>query len=452
MRDLIAKQTAALMGPGSAMALYSPESLRSPRAEQEVLDAEDRGDKNTEILKNILSTLKKSLIVQEDMDASIRKLADSIDSTGVSSVNQSTFNAPTARKETLLPLGPTAMSVPLLPAPIKQEESKEAPITEISGEQQRESLVLLQKQTDLLEGILTALGGKTEGKPATQQTRPGSEDKGIGDVFKNGIKKLIPNLLKGFLKVGLVGLVAGLFSGIVDGFKEYFKSGDIGKALSTGIGGFLEFLTFGLFNKDDVEKWLKGAMDMWNNIGNYVDEYLITPINNFVDAVGKALDEYIVQPISNFIDTVGTLFKQYIMDPVSGFLESVTNVFSSITDSLVSFLNGFEIPKVSVKLPVVGEVSAGPWKPFAGIAEAIKGGTTPSAAPSAPPTNIGNAVAATSASNEAVKQSAPAASAPVVISAPSTNVQNSQNVTMSQPVRNPDMSFNRYMSRSRVIV
>ena len=473
MRDLIAKQTAALVASGRSVAMYNPDLLRGAGSTQEVLDAEDRGDQTASILKNILSTLKKSLIVQEEMQSSLEKLANSISKpmtsarvdssvvpTAIRQSSTNTMNSLTFARETMLLKGPATPSavpsksvVPMLgyTPTVAQKDKSVEPSAAVSSEEKRETLALLEKQTTLLEGILAALGGKAEAKPAPKATK--DDASAAGGLLSGGIKKMIPNLLKGFLKVGLVGMIAGLFSGVVDGIKEYAKSGDIMKALSAGLGGFLEFLTFGLFNKDDVERWLKGAKEIWNNLGTYVDEYLVQPFNSLVDTVGKALDEYVVQPLSNFIGTVSDLFKQYVMDPISGFLQNVTSVFSSITDSLVAFLNGFEIPKVSVNLPVVGEISAGPWKPFAGVANAIKGGEAkPTATPSTPAPTSGNAVAATSASNVAARDSMATQSAPVIVSAPSTNVQNKQNVTIPQPVRNPDMSFNRYMNKSRVIV
>lgn len=448
MRDLIAKQTAALSVAGGGMALYNPEVLRGG-SNQEVMDAERPNDETVSILKSILSVLNKSLVVHDEIASSIKRLTDNT-------------SEPTAKRSMSLLSAPTAQSISIL------ENMPTAAITDSSttqvSEEKRESTQLAQKQITLLEGILAALGGKPEGKakPA-KDTKDNTTD--MGGLLSSGIKKMIPKLLKGFLKVGLLGIITGLISGISDGIKEYAESGDIMKALTAGLGGFLEFLTFGLFNKEDVEKWLKGAVEIWDNLGTYVDEYLVQPFNSLVETVGKALDEYLVQPISSFVDTVGTLFNQYVMEPISGFLKSVTGVFTGITDSLVTFLNSFEIPKVSVTLPVVGEISAGPWKPFAGVAGAVSGATaapsTPAAAassaspataaPSTPPATSGNAVATTSAANIEARDNLSTASAPVIISAPSTNVQNSQNVTIPQPVRNPDRSFTGYSNRNRVI-
>lgn len=375
-------------------------------------------------------------------------------------------------------------------------------------EDRRESSALLEKQLTILNSIYKVLLTGTDKKKVEREEKggfsvldlfkgrgakgssrikdifkgiknaPAKIMTGMKDIFKGGPKQILGNLLKGvkgffstilkglaplgkkliggvlkfILKLNpIVALLAGVFSGLIDGIQEYMKTGDVMKAITAGLGGFLEFLTFGLFDKEDVEKWMKGAKEIWNNLGKYVDEYLVQPFNKIVTTVGKALDEYIVQPVSKFVGTVSELFKQYVMDPIDGFLQSVTSVFTSITDSLMAFLTNFEIPKVSVTLPVVGEISAGPWKPFAGIASAIGGGGGGTAAPSAPPATSGNAVVASSAANDGARDNLATSSAPVIISAPSTNVQNSQNISIPQPVRNPDRSFTDYAGRNRVI-
>lgn len=476
MRDLIVKQTASLATSGSSVAMHNPDLLRSPGANQEVLGAEDKGDGSVAILKTILSTLKKSLVAQEETQSSVERLVKvsspeearelrSLQEKQLTVLDDIFNSLNKGDKTTGKPVAETSMIGQLLkglgraisglagisalakklgmPFPDIGKAAKGAP------DKKGRTADRVSKDGEDGKAGKASKDGK-DGK-ASKDGKAGKAGKAADAVPKGALGKMIPNLLKGFLKVGLVGIVASLFSGIVDGIKEYAKSGDIMKALTAGLGGFLEFLTFGLFDKEDVEKWLKGAKEIWNNLGTYVDEYLVQPFNKIVDTVGKALDEYIVQPVSNFIGTVSELFKQYVMDPIAGFLESVTGVFTSITDSLMAFLTNFEIPKVSVTLPVVGEISAGPWKPFAGIASAIGGGGGGTAAPSAPPATSGNAVVASSAANDGARDNLAASSAPVIISAPSTNVQNSQNISIPQPVRNPDRSFTNYAGRNRVI-
>lgn len=485
MRDLIVKQTASLATSGSSVAMYNPDLLRSPGANQEVLGAEDKGDGSAAILKTILSTLKKSLVAQEETQSSVERLVKvsspeearelrSLQEKQLTVLDDIFNSLNKGDKTTGKPVAETSMIGQLLkglgaaisglagisalakklgmPFPDIGKAAKGAPDKKgrTAGRVSKDGKAI-DKVGRVSKDGEDDKDRKAADKAADKAGKVPKDGKAADAVPKGALGKMIPNLLKGFLKVGLVGIVASLFSGIVDGIKEYAKSGDIMKALSAGLGGFLEFLTFGLFDKEDVEKWMKGAKEIWNNLGKYVDEYLVQPFNKIVTTVGKALDEYIVQPVSKFVGTVSELFKQYVMDPIDGFLQSVTSVFTSITDSLMAFLTNFEIPKVSVTLPVVGEISAGPWKPFAGIASAIGGGGGGTAAPSAPPATSGNAVVASSAANDGARDNLATSSAPVIISAPSTNVQNSQNISIPQPVRNPDRSFTDYAGRNRVI-
>jgi hypothetical protein len=68
-----------------------------------------------------------------------------------------------------------------------------------------------------------------------------------------------------------------------------------------------------------------------------------------------------------------------------------------------------------------------------------------------PVSAIGDKVAMTSAQNQAAKVTQPQ-QAPVIISSPTTNVQNKQTIITPQPVRNPDTTFTQYTNRNRVIV
>ena len=87
---------------------------------------------------------------------------------------------------------------------------------------------------------------------------------GIGDIFtmiKNGLiqgaKFLFnpKNLLKILGKLALPLLIIGtLFSGIKAGFEKYQETGSFTEAIVSGLGGMLEFLTFGLLGEDTLKQ------------------------------------------------------------------------------------------------------------------------------------------------------------------------------------------------------
>jgi hypothetical protein len=465
MRDLIAKQSAALHagGMGGSLALYDPERLKGN--EQELLPAQ--GDESVKILKDILSIVKKTLYSTQNIEKSANDILDAMNVSAqkapITPDNPSLTRASSA-PPSLLKLGYSLKEDTARPA---NAISLDPTAGQAAIEQQAEQTRLQERQISLLEGILAALGGDTKQKAKTKEpdATAAKEGGGIGDMVKGGMKNLFKGILKGILKVGLVGLAAGVVNGLIDGAKVLLAGGSFKDAVVSAFGGLLEFITFGLFSKEDVAKWLDAATEIWDNLGALVDEYIVTPFNNLVENVGTLVNEYIATPITSFIESVDALFTDNVIKPIEAFLSSVTNVFSSIKDSLVNFMTNFEIPKVGVT--VFGkEISAGPWKPFAGL---VSGGGEVTAAPSAPGggdsrvtssgaaaiskpvAQSGNAVYNTTVTNNEMRDSmSTSSSAPVVVSAPTTTVQNKQNIAMPMPLRNPDPSLQTFNRRNAI--
>ena len=87
---------------------------------------------------------------------------------------------------------------------------------------------------------------------------------GIGDIFtmiKNGLiqgaKFLFnpKNLLKILGKLALpLLIISTLFAGIKAGFEKYQETGSFTEAIVSGLGGMLEFLTFGLLGEDTLKQ------------------------------------------------------------------------------------------------------------------------------------------------------------------------------------------------------
>ena len=104
---------------------------------------------------------------------------------------------------------------------------------------------------------------KVPAKASTSPTSTGGGG-GIGDIFtmiKNGLiqgaKSLFnpKNLLKilGRLALPLL-IISTLFSGIKAGFEKYQETGSFTEAIVSGLGGMLEFLTFGLLGEDTLKQ------------------------------------------------------------------------------------------------------------------------------------------------------------------------------------------------------
>ncbi|CAB4126564.1 hypothetical protein UFOVP84_1, partial [uncultured Caudovirales phage] len=169
---------------------------------------------------------------------------------------------------------------------------------------------------------------------------------GIGNALLGAFKLLFSptNILKGLAKGFALGtLIASIGKGIYDGFIEWQKTGDIGKAIVEGLGGMIEFLTFGLISKDKYKEYAE-----WFN--------------------GK-VDEYIIQPITTFISDICKLFDEWIATPIKDAFKGIGDFFSETMDSFMSMIRGIGIPEIdlsSVTKYIPGAPDKiGPWYPFA---------------------------------------------------------------------------------------
>ena len=88
--------------------------------------------------------------------------------------------------------------------------------------------------------------------------------------------------LRGLLKFTLVAAaVAAVANGISEGFQRYKETGELDKAIIAGLAGVVNFLTFGLFGQDAIEKELNAVYDA-------IVE-LIKPFFKFLDKIGEKL-------------------------------------------------------------------------------------------------------------------------------------------------------------------
>lgn len=161
---------------------------------------------------------------------------------------------------------------------------------------------------------------------------------GIGSALKFLFNP--KNLLKVFTKIFLPAVFVGsLIDGIYEGFKEYKKTGDIGKAIVNGVAGFLNFLTLGIFGKDTIKKVLDKASDL----------------------VGT----YIVDPIMNMVDMIKDAFMEYIYNPIAKAMGKIKNFFLDLSISIDKYLTEIEIPAIKLKIPGTDiGTTIGPWHPF----------------------------------------------------------------------------------------
>lgn len=144
-------------------------------------------------------------------------------------------------------------------------------------------------------------------KDSKDKKEPKEEKKEGGGLLSGLMDMLNPvNLLKG-LFMGIVGafgalfsggsifailskifvpamIIGGLINGIMDGINTWKESGSITDALISAVGGFLQFVTFGLFNENDLRKGMDTALTYLNplllSVTQFFDDMVTTIKNN----------------------------------------------------------------------------------------------------------------------------------------------------------------------------
>lgn len=102
---------------------------------------------------------------------------------------------------------------------------------------------------------------------------------GFASLFSGG--SILAILSKIFVPAMLIG---GLINGILDGIKVWKESGSIVDTLIAALGGFLKFITFGLFGekelREGMDSALKFMMPMLLGVTELFDKF-ITSVKNF---------------------------------------------------------------------------------------------------------------------------------------------------------------------------
>lgn len=266
------------------------------------------------------------------------------------------------------------------------------------AEEDAEKMKMQQQELDLLKQIAENVGGKSKdaAKPEEKKPEGGGFLDSIFSMLSSGLMKAFKallnpgSILKALGKVFAIGMIVGaLFEGIMDGFEEFQKTGDIGAALIAGLAGIIDFLTFGLFDKEKIKEVI-GDFSKWTY-------------------------DHLIKPFSDFI--------------------------GGIKDSFMSMLEGIGIPEMTIfKNPITDkEYKVGPFYPFKSDAK------KPEAAnPTAAPPQTANQVEAKSAENAGAKETPAPSNKTNVVNAPVTTNNNNTQVQLRPPIRNEESSQSRY--------
>ena len=316
----------------------------------------------------------------------------------------------------------------------------------------------------------------------------------VGSTLIKGITGFIGNIFKTLMKGAIITmLVGGLINGLVDGIEEYKKSGDISKALWKGFAGFIEFLSLGLIDEDDIN-YIKDSIKEKGVFGFISDSIsklissaveFITSSDLFKDLKQQYEDVGIGMMLVNGLkswataiidlwfgegtaDKIGeSILNKFneIKELATGFVETIKSIYNELIDSLISLIKEIHIPKFGFTVPlpdVFGgdkEFSFGPYYPFGKNEEnSITNSTS---------TNIENSsnvlltklenvnnkenssnvlltksenttaenVITQNEENALIQQNMMATGAPSTIYAPTTNNNNSKQTTIMPPIK-----------------
>jgi len=157
------------------------------------------------------------------------------------------------------------------------------------------------KQEDLEEAQKESEGQKAVllgGKPETNQPPEAKQGGLLGLVgtFGAGISKAFKevfnfkNILKVFKKIFLpIAIIGSLFSGIKDGFERYRETGKISDAIFAGLGGVLEFLTFGFFGEDTIRSIYDNLSKFYDPVASSIKEIFGKIKSFFAGLFGKEI-------------------------------------------------------------------------------------------------------------------------------------------------------------------
>lgn len=160
--------------------------------------------------------------------------------------------------------------------------------------------------------------------------------KGLAGSLLTGLKFLFApkNILKALTKIALPAAIIGsIVNGIMDGFKTWKETGSISEAIVSGLGGILDFLTFGLIDTES----LKSAFGF---ISEKFDEYVRQPLN----AVKEWFSELKMPTFDDLMNN----------DFVKESLNIVSSIFTAIPKMIYEWVK--KIPGVGTLIEKAGGV------------------------------------------------------------------------------------------------
>ena len=177
---------------------------------------------------------------------------------------------------------------------------------EVESEEERAKALDFFKQEDAREAEMEKDRGGDQKATAISGEKPEAKKEGgfLGSFIPNfaknfisGFKKLFTGgkltkiLGKVFTKVFLpLTIIATLFSGITAGFKKYQETGSFKDAIVAGLGGMLDFITFGLVGEEELRNVFESVSKFLDPIMDKISEIFTGIKNFFIKLFGGTVD------------------------------------------------------------------------------------------------------------------------------------------------------------------
>ena len=188
-----------------------------------------------------------------------------------------------------------SMSLPGIARDVNVLRQNMQKLVKIEGGQKKTGADEFFKTQDQREADLEAQTGGPE-KVVEKEADDAKSGGGIlgmikrfASTFMTALKNLFSKkmLMKLVTKIFLpVAIIASLFKGVMAGFEDYKKTGSLSSAIMAGLGGVLEFLTFGFFNRETIEnigeklgKFVEPVFNKMSEIFNSIKKTIISGLN-----------------------------------------------------------------------------------------------------------------------------------------------------------------------------
>jgi putative chitinase len=136
-------------------------------------------------------------------------------------------------------------------------------------------------------------------KPEPVKPKPTAKKFNFLETILNFGKSLFnpKNLLKALGKIALPALIlTTLWQGFSSAFDAWKETGDIWEAFKAGVGGIVDFLTFGIFDKQMVDEMMEKVADFLKPVTDAVGEFF-TKFSDFFTEKFNGIKEFLGIPV-----------------------------------------------------------------------------------------------------------------------------------------------------------